>query len=130
MKRSIRNKKGMELSINMLVIVALAIFSLFLLVGFVLGGFSYFKGIFGSVSTQPSEVAKVKCQSDLLSARNIYRGNPVPATSKAFEQLCDERFDVDFNNNGLTGVNPDGTAKDPGESYECSSYVDTTGLCK
>ena len=114
----------MELSINMLVIVAMAIFTLFLIVGFVLGGFSYFKGLFGGVSSQPTEVAKINCQRDLLSAQNIYGDNPAPADSRADKNLCQPRDDVDFDGDGKKGDN------DPDErTYECGEYVDTNTIC-
>lgn len=129
MKYPIRNKKGMELSINMLVIVALAIFSLFLIIGFVLGGFSYFKGIFGGISATPEQVAQTKCEISLNSYLNRYERGAANAPEKLVADLCDERVDVDFDGDGISG----GTADDPKDPddrrYTCSSYVDTTGIC-
>ncbi|HIK02225.1 TPA: hypothetical protein H1012_00065 [archaeon] len=129
MKIGFRNKKGMELSINMLVIVAMAIFTLFLIVGFVLGGFSYFKGIFGGVSSTPDQVAQTKCEISLNSYLNRYERGATNVPQNIRDQLCADRVDVDFDGDGISG----GTVDDPKDlddrTYDCQNYVDTQGIC-
>ncbi|HIJ98335.1 TPA: hypothetical protein H1005_00115 [archaeon] len=126
MKYATRNKKGVELSINMLVIVALAVFALFLIIGFVIGGFSFFRDIFGGFTERsPEEVAQIKCQTAHTNWKNL--GSPeirnVPG-DRWYKDLCADRYDIDFNKDGVKGVNADGTPKDSTEvSYQCTQYV-------
>ncbi len=124
MKRRIfRNRKAVELSINMLVIVALAVFALFLIIGFVLGGFDFFRKIFFGLSSQPEQVAQTKCQTDWQSYQNIYGDKAVDASSQWADKLCKDRFDVDFNGDGKVG-------EDNGEqSFNCKSYIPSGDVC-
>ena len=128
MKNHLRNKRGIELSINMLVIISLAVFSLFLIIGFVLGGFSFFRDIFGGFTQRsPDEVAQVKCQTAYTNWKNA--GSPdIVSGNRWGEQLCGDRWDVDFDNDGVSGTTTDTTGnivqKDPTDtSYVCSTYV-------
>lgn len=128
MKKSLGNKKGMELSINLLVIVALAVFALFLIIGFVLGGFSYFKNIFGGLSATPGQVAQTKCEIALNGYLNKFQRGAPGAPSDVIASLCDDRYDIDLNGNGVSGLD-NGVPKDPNDRYSCKQYVDTSGIC-
>ncbi len=118
-----RNKKGVELSINMLVIVALAVFALFLIIGFVLGGFGFFRSLFGEVTKQkPEELAQINCERSLTGWKNT--GSPDIAGSRWEDELCKQRYDIDFNNDGIKGLDANGDPKDAADSYSCSpQYV-------
>ena len=113
-KYTFRNKKGVELSINMLVIVALAVFALFLIIGFVVGGFSFFSDIFrGFTERSPTEVAQLKCQTAHTNWKNA--GSPEIVNDDRWDiQLCNDRMDIDFNNDGV---------KDDIDVYQCTQYV-------
>jgi len=133
-KYAFRNKKGVELSINMLVIVALAVFALFLIMGFVIGGFDFFKKLFWGISTQPEDIAKLNCQKDLNSYRNVYEDRQVDSTSDWNALLCGNRYDVDFNGNGKRGQTIEGgvaESTDPEleRAYSCVNYVDVSDIC-
>ncbi len=117
--RFARDRKGMELSINMLVIVAMAIFVLFLVVGFVLGGFSYFKGIFGKVATSPGQVAETKCSVDLQSYVNQYGRTGAGIGTRLGDKICEQRTDAgDLDGNGAEG-----------DSYSCGEYINVDDIC-
>jgi len=67
------NKKGQGISINMLIIIALAVFTVFLVLGFMSGGWSYFAGAFKGVaggSGSGMETAKVKCDRWCVTYKN------------------------------------------------------------
>lgn len=112
--RIIKNAKGMELSINMLVIVALAIFALFLIIGFVIGGFGFFTGIFKEISGKdPVEVIKIKCDTSFTNWGSA--GRPEIKVDDAwYKRLCAEKTDVDQNND---------RQYTDADIYKCSDYV-------
>ena len=123
MMKSIKGPKGQGISINMLVVIALAVFAVFLVIGFMTGGFSYFAGAFGEITkgTAGEESARIKCQQ--FCASYISAGSPeFTAGDSSYwdERLCAPRYDIDLNNNGI--VDPSGD-KDPDDEYSCRAGI-------
>ena len=58
-----KTRKAQGISINMIVIIAIAVFVVFLVLGFMTGGWQYFAGAFGSATkgTGGYEAANIKC---------------------------------------------------------------------
>ncbi|MFH1424456.1 MAG: hypothetical protein ABIG20_02110 [archaeon] len=112
--------KGQGLSINMLVVIALAVFVIFLVFGFLTGGWSYFAGAFGGLTQQGEmDIARSKCQTDCTLY--ITQGRPLIDENDADDywnkKLLQTRNDVDTNGDGIvdqsdksyscrTGLNP------------------------
>ncbi len=66
------NKKAQGISINMIVVIAITVFVVFLVLGFASGGWNYFAGAFGSATkgTGGYEAAKIKCDTWCTSYQN------------------------------------------------------------
>jgi len=128
MRKPSFNKKGQGISINVLVILALAVFSVFLVIGFITGGFSFFAGAFGEVTkaTSGDESARLNCEQSCTSY--LTSGSPSPVSDFWKEKLCEDRFEIDLNGDGLRGRTlPDGSPNDA-DAYKCSRYL-TLGKC-
>lgn len=101
-KSSISNRKAdIGISINMVVIIALAVFAVFLIMGFVTGGWSYFTGAFKGATggTGGYEAAKIRCDQFCVS----YQGAGCPTSGYAFERLKQSQaFGYDTNNDGVS----------------------------
>ena len=133
-----KNKKGQGLSINTLVIIALAVFVIFLVIGFVTSGWSFFTSKFQVAKVTGEDVAKSKCDTWCASWQSA--GRPDVGTSGYwYDRLCAERFDVDINGDGVYGTtsgNPTDstTAKDSSDGYSCRGtgahpYILTSEEC-
>ena len=91
-------KKGQGLSINMLVIIALAIFVIFLVLGFLTGGWKYFAGMFGAATKGGGgyDAAKIKCDQWC----NSYRDAGCPGGYMWTRLTSQQDFGSDTNNDG------------------------------
>jgi len=107
-------RKGQGLSINMLVIIALAIFVIFLVLGFLTGGWKYFAGMFGSATKGAGgyEVAKIKCDNWCLT----YQQAGCPAGYLKTRLTAEHSF--------ATDTNEDGEFND---CYSCAGDADCAG---
>jgi len=92
-----KNQKAQGISIRMLIVIALAVFVIFLVLTFVTGGWKYFSTTFKSVTEHPpEEVAAVKCQE--ACARYVNAG--CPASGAFYDLVYVARRDVDFDGDG------------------------------
>jgi hypothetical protein len=66
------SKKAQGISINMIVIIALAVFTIFLIMGFATGGWSYFTGAFKGATGGSGgyDTAKIRCDQFCNSLKN------------------------------------------------------------
>lgn len=96
------NKKGQGLSINMLVIIALAVFVVFIVLGFTTGGWTKFAGLFGAATTgagSGDEAARITCDSFCTQYANA--GRPPIGTGDVWDaKLTTERNDIDLDGDG------------------------------
>lgn len=101
----IENEKGQGISINMLIIIALAVFAVFLILGFVSGGWSYFAGAFGQATkgTGGAESAEIRCKTSC--ATWITAGCPGSATDPTYswKKVHNAQEGLDFNGDGIIG---------------------------
>ena|GEM_PF-3269161 len=113
----IQNEKGQGISINMLIIIALAVFAIFLVLGFVSGGWSYFAGAFGGVTkgTGGYDQAKINCDSWCVSYKNV--NCPTDTSHYLYKKLHDDHFFT-------TDVNGDGDPSN--DCYNCLESVSDT----
>ena len=106
------NRKGQGLSINMLVIIALAVFVVFIVLGFTTGGWTKFAGLFGAATTgagSGDEAARITCDSFCTQYANA--GRPGIDTGDVWEtKLISDRNDIDLDGDGTIG---------PTEKYYC-----------
>jgi len=79
------SKKAQGISINMIVVIAIAVFVVFLVLGFATGGWSYFAGAFGGATKGIGgyESAKIKCDQWCIS----YQSAGCPDTGYVRERL-------------------------------------------
>ncbi|MDP7260821.1 MAG: hypothetical protein QGI80_02545 [archaeon] len=100
------NKKGQGLSINMLVIIALAVFVVFIVLGFTTGGWTKFAGLFGAATTgagSGDEAARITCDSFCTQYANA--GRPGIDTGDVWEtKLISDRNDIDLDGDGTIGT--------------------------
>jgi len=92
-------RKAQGISINMIVVIAIAVFVVFLVLGFVSGGWQYFAGSFGSATkgTGGFEAAKIKCDTWCTS----YQSSGCPTDGYARNRLYNTQFHgADTNNDG------------------------------
>ncbi len=109
------NNKGQGLPIGTLVLIALAVFVLFLIIGFVTSGWSFFSGKFGLIKegTSAEDVAINKCQTWCASWESA--GQPTSGTY--YDRLCNIHNDLDLNGDGTI---------DNADEYSCRG--DTNSL--
>jgi hypothetical protein len=83
------NKKAQGISINMIVVIAIAVFVVFLVLGFASGGWNYFAGAFGSATkgTGGYEAAKIKCDTWCTS----YQGGGCPDSGYLYNRMYNEQ---------------------------------------
>ena len=109
------NRKGQGLSINMLVIIALAVFVVFIVLGFTTGGWTKFAGLFGAATTgagSGDEAARITCDSFCTQYANAGRPT-IDSTGSGdvwHKKLYAERDDIDLDGDGTIG---------PTEKYYC-----------
>ena len=115
-----KSKKGQGLSINTLVIIALAVFVIFLVIGFVTSGWGYFTNLFGgTLKHDPVETARTKCNQWCATWQAT--GTPEVTDNDYWDKrLCDERRDrgIDFDNDGVI---------DSADGYSCRGGVGAQG---
>ena len=101
---SMRNNKAQGLSINMLVIIALAVFVIFLIVGFVTSGWGYFSKSFSSVKVEGGTLARQECLNWCTHWKA--QGSPTIGSTGEYwhDTLCGPHNDVDFENDGTNDV--------------------------
>jgi hypothetical protein len=96
------NKKGQGLSINMLVIIALAVFVVFIVLGFTTGGWTKFAGLFGAATTgagSGDEAARITCETFCTQYANS--GRPDIGPGDVWEtKLISDRNDIDLDGSG------------------------------
>ncbi len=95
-----RNNKAQGLSINMLVIIALAVFVIFLIVGFVTSGWGYFSKSFSSVKVEGQSVARQKCLN-WCSQWQAQGSSQVNTSTYWNSTLCGTHNDTDLNGDGV-----------------------------
>jgi len=80
-----RNRKAQGISINIIVMIAIAVFVVFLILGFVTGGWSYFGGAFGGVTKSAGgyDTAKIKCEQWCMSFQN----DDCPTSGTTYEMM-------------------------------------------
>lgn len=112
-----RNKKSQGMSIRMIVIIAIAVFVLFLVIGFVTGGWAYFANLLKGGTTSGSEAASLNCERWCTGWINKGCPSDDAYYDKQVNVIC--HTDVDFDNDGTN---------DP---YYCKDYdiSDTTSGC-
>ncbi len=114
------NKKGQGLSINMLVIIALAVFVVFIVLGFTTGGWTKFAGLFGAATTGAGsglEAARITCDSFCTQYANA--GRPDIAPGDVWDdKLKATRADIDL----------DGDGRIDGEWYVCTGIAANTSI--
>lgn len=122
MKRTIKNKKGLELPLNVLVVITIALLVLVLVITLVLGGFSGLTKFLGVTTPAGEETLRTRCNIDLTSYIGQYgRTTAGPLTMK--NKLCDDRTET-----GLD-VNGDGAYDPNTDTFNCRDYVETSGIC-
>jgi hypothetical protein len=109
------NRKGQGLSINMLVIIALAVFVVFIVLGFTTGGWTKFAGLFGAATQGAGsglEAARITCDS--FCAQYTNAGRPDISSGDVWsDKLYAERDDIDLDSDGKI---------DTDEKYYCVSH--------
>ena len=90
----------------MLVVIALAVFVIFLVLGFMTGGWSYFAGLFGGAvkgGSSGQDAARIKCQT--VCASYASSGSPqISLTSTDYwgDRILGTKHDVDLDGDGQT----------------------------
>jgi len=123
---SMRNNKAQGLSISTLVIIALAVFVIFLVIGFVTSGWSFFTSKFGAVKGEELDAARIKCNT--ICASYTAQGSPEIGPEDTWDvALCQARTDFDLNNDGIKDDFDEFTCRgSAGTSYD---KVVTAGQC-
>jgi len=97
------NRKGQGLSINMLVIIALAVFVVFIVLGFTTGGWTRFAGLFGAATTGAGsgiDAAAITC--DNYCSLYVNAGSPTVAGGDTWDKrLISVRTDIDIDGDGF-----------------------------
>ncbi len=102
-----KNNKGQGLPIGTLVLIALAVFVLFLIIGFVTSGWSFFSGKFGLIKegTSGYDEAANKCQT--WCSQWVSTGKPgtdengyLISGSTWYARLCSSHSDIDLDGDG------------------------------
>lgn len=107
-----RNKKAQGLSIRMIVIIALAVFVLFLIIGFVTGGWAYFAKILG-LQTEISGEAIVANKCSISCSTYVSAGCPNSGA----------KYNEVYNSIDIKDVDNDGTA----DCYSCLGTATCSG---
>ena len=96
-----KTKKAQGISINMIVVIAIAVFVVFLVLGFATGGWRYFAEAFGGASKSASgyDAAKIKCETWCTSYQNDRC--PTDTTKAIYKRLYDSHDQTsDTNSDG------------------------------
>src|SRR3989344_1256638 len=90
-----KDKKGAELSMNVIVIVILLVIVLVVLVAFFLGGFSQLVERIQSIGPDNKDVAIQDCQTKCLSAQNLQGDN-----ARGKSSYCRKTVNIDTDGDG------------------------------
>jgi len=90
-----KDKKGVELSMNVIVIVIILVIVLVVLVAFFLGGFSQLTERIQSIGPDNKDAAIQDCQSKCLVAQNLQGDNAISRSS-----YCRKTVNVDSDGDG------------------------------
>jgi len=99
------------MSINIIVVIAIAVFSLTLILGFATSGWHYFANLFGGVTktTGGYDSARIKCDQACIS----YQNANCPKTGEPYKQMYGTRMQN-------SDTNGDGEMND---CYSCLGYA-------
>ena len=104
-----RNQKGQGVSINTLIIIALAVFAVFIVINFVSGGVGQFSALLGGATgTSEYQAAKARCGTYCTNWVN----EGCPTTGYTYQQVTTTRT-----------ADLDGDPNTPVESYSCRGDV-------
>ena len=120
------NRKGQGLSINMLVIIALAVFVVFIVLGFTTGGWTKFAGLFGAATTGAGsgiDAAAITC--DNYCSLYVNAGSPTVVGGDTWDKrLISVRTDIDIDGDGKAEGCTKTTCED---GYYCVADPGVTG---
>ncbi len=115
----LRNKKGVELTLNTVIIAILVVLVLVLLIGFFLGGTTRFKEIVGSIFRSSSagtdvSIARDQCKSYCTQAQGWA---PDLVTTSPY---CSFGFKLDIDGNGEADLEDESGGQKVYKQFKCS----------
>ena len=105
-------RKAQGLSINMLVIIALAVFVVFIVLGFTTGGWTKFAGLFSASTTgtgSGEEGVRITCETHCTQYANALRPK-IQQNDVWYNKLVGDTMNIDLDGNGIL---------DSADTYHC-----------